>query len=155
RIPFSSAFRQTAYDVNVAGGELADAQRIVASGRRIDRPSDDPAGASSAVTDHASLGTLDGYTQTTNSATSRLAVTDTSLTDVTNQISAAQTAVASAKGSTATQAQRDAAAMQLQGISDSLVADFNAKFRGTYVFAGTKSTTQPYTQNGGIVSAYQ
>src|SRR5579862_771281 len=154
-IPFSAAFRDTAYDVSVSASQLADAQRLVASGKRIDKPSDDPSGAASAVTDHASLNTLDGYTQTNNSATSRLSVIDTTLSDVINQVSAAQTAVAGAKGSTVTQAQRDASALTLQGISDSLLSDFNAQFRGTYLFGGTKSTTPPYTQNSGTVSAYQ
>ena len=155
RIPFSSAFRSVAYDVNASAGRLSDAQQLVGSGKRIDRPSDDPAGSSSAIMDHAALGSIEGYSQTNNSATSRLSVMDTTLSDVINLVTSAQTTVAGARGSTQTQQSRDAAALKLQGISDSLFADFNAQFHGTYLFSGTKATTAPFNNTGGTVSAYQ
>ena len=89
RVTFSAAFRDTAYAVDLSAGQLADAQRMVASGHRIDRPSDDPQGAASVVADHAALGALDGYTRTNDSATSRLSVIDTTLSDIISQISGA------------------------------------------------------------------
>src|SRR4051794_34211692 len=102
RVTFSAAFRDTAYDVSVAAAQLADAQRQVASGHRVDRASDDPAGASSIVADHAALGALDGYTRTNDSASSRLSVIDTTLSDIINQITAAQSATMSGRGTTQT-----------------------------------------------------
>src|SRR5438874_4646210 len=110
RVTFATSFRDTMFDVNQSAGQLADAQRLVSSGHRINRPSDDPGGASSAVSDHAALGVVDAYTTTANSATSRLSVVDSTLSDIVNQISAAQTAVASASGSVQGPSQRNAAA---------------------------------------------
>jgi flagellar hook-associated protein 3 FlgL len=156
RITFSQSFRDAATEINRTAERLAEAQRQVSSGRRITRPSDDPAGASAAITDHAALGTLDAYTRTADTATSRLTVVDSALSDIINKIIAAQTAATSARGSVPSQSQRDAAAANLKGISDALLGDFNAQFHGTYLFSGSMATTSPYTKNvTGTISSYQ
>jgi flagellar hook-associated protein 3 FlgL len=155
RITFDQSFRNIESDTNRAAEQLAAAQRQVSSGHRINKPSDDPAGASFAIAGHAAIGALDAYTRTADSTTSRLTVADSMLSDMINKITAAQTAAASARGSSTSQSQRDAAAANLQGISDSLLDDFNAQFHGSYVFSGSKATTAPYTTSGGTVSSYQ
>jgi len=155
RVTFSQSFRNAATDTNLAAEQLAAAQRQVSSGRRINKPSDDPAGTNSAITDHAAIGAIDAYTQTADSTTSRLTVVDSMLSDIINKITAAQTAAASARGSVTSQSQRDAAAANLQGISDALLADFNAQFHGSYLFSGSKATTAPYKLVAGTVSSYQ
>jgi flagellar hook-associated protein 3 FlgL len=108
------------------------------------------------VTDHAALGAIDAYTNTADTATSRLTVVDTTLSDMVNKLSAAQTAALSARGSSQSQSQRDAAAASLQGITEALVSDFNAQFHGAYLFSGSLAATPPFTTGaGGVVSSYQ
>ena len=156
RVVFDAQFRQAADEINRTAADLAAAQQRVSSGRRISKPSDDPAGASSAVTDYAVLGTLDAYTRTADTATSRLTVADTTLSDIVNKLTAAQTAAMSARGSNLGQSQRDAAAATLQGITDALFSDLNAQFHGAYLFSGSLATTAPYTAGaGGVISSYQ
>jgi flagellar hook-associated protein 3 FlgL len=156
RVTFSASFRDAVAEISRTAEQLAEAQHQVSSGRRINTPSDDPAGTSAAITDRATLGTLDAYTKTADTATSRLTVVDSALSDIINKITAAQTAVASARGSATSQSQRDAAATNLQAISDALLSDFNAQFHGAYLFGGSKATTAPYTAGaGGVVSSYQ
>jgi len=156
RVIFNGLFRQVADELNRTAGDLAAAQQQVSSGRRITKPSDDPSGASSAVTDHAVLGTLDAYTKTADTATSRLTVVDSALSDIVTKLTAAQTAAASARGSSVSQSQRDAAAASLQGISEALLGDVNAQFHGAYLFSGSRATTAPYTVGaGGVISSYQ
>lgn len=156
RITFSASFREAENEINRSAEQLAAAERQVSSGRRITKPSDDPSGTSAAITDRATLGALDAYTQTADTATSRLTVVDSTLSDVINRIIAAQTAVASGHGSASSQSQRDAAAASLQDISDGLLGDFNAQFHGAYLLSGTLATTPPYAKGvGGAVTSYQ
>jgi len=155
RVTFAASFRATIDDVNQSAQQLADIQKVVSSGKKIIKPSDDPAGAAAAISDHAALGVLDAYTSTANSAPMRLSMLDTTLSDMINQITAAQTAVAGARGSSAGQSQRDAAAGKLQQISDALLGDFNAQSHGTYLLSGTSATTAPFTKTGATISAYQ
>jgi len=156
RVTFSASFRDAAAEISRTAEQLAQAQHQVSSGRRISKPSDDATGTSAAITDRAALGTLDAYTKTADTATSRLTVVDSALSDIINKITAAQSAVASARGSVPNQSQRDAAAASLQSISDALLSDFNAQFHGAYLFGGSRATTAPYTVGGGgVVSSYQ
>jgi flagellar hook-associated protein 3 FlgL len=82
-------------------------------------------------------------------------VADTTLSDIVSQISAAQVSVAAVRNSTATATDRETRAKELEGVRDALLRDLNATFEGTYIFAGTASTTSPYSKTNNVVSAYQ
>ncbi|HEY8535326.1 MAG TPA: hypothetical protein VIL25_02720, partial [Vicinamibacterales bacterium] len=119
-------------------------------------PSDDPTAAAAAVTEHGALAALDRYEQAGSSVEARLRLVDTVLSDIIEQLTHAQAVATGALGDTPTQAQREAAAMELAAIRDALFADLNTSFRGVYVFAGTASTTAPFVRNAdGTVGAYQ
>jgi flagellar hook-associated protein 3 FlgL len=86
---------------------------------------------------------------------SRLAVFDTVLSDLIVQVERAQVATLSARGSTKAPLQREAAALELEGIRDTIFGDLNTSFNGTHVFSGSASTVPPYTRVGsGPISAY-
>ena len=154
RITFNSQYRDAAAGIETASDQLLEMQRQVATNRRISKPSDDPSGAATAVNERAQLGAVEQYSRIADSVTSRLNVVDSVLTDVVAKLTAVQSAGHNALGSTKSDAQREAIAATLEGIRASLVDDMNATFHGTYVFAGAKSTTKPYTESGGVVAAY-
>jgi flagellar hook-associated protein 3 FlgL len=155
RVTFNGQFRDALADVERSGERLADYQRQVSSGRRIDRVSDDPSGSAAALGERTKVAQVDQYSRSTDSAYSRLTVTDTVLSDIVSKLTAAQVAATSALGSTPTAAQRAAAAQQLDGLKSALLDDFNTSLQGTYLFAGTKSTSKPYVADAfGTVAAY-
>jgi len=156
RVTFNGFFNDGLASITEAANQRNTAALQVSTGKRINVPSDDPAAASSALGERARLDRIDSYTQAGNAVNARFTVVDSVLSDVLNQLTAAQTAGVSAQGSTVTQGQRNAAIQQLNAIRDSLVSDFNTQFQGTYLFSGTQSKTAPYSQGaGGAVSAYQ
>ena len=105
--------------------------------------------------EHAETAAIDQYARATDTVASRLAVVDTVLSDLIIQLERAQVSAASARGTTKTQLQRDAAATDLEGIRDTMFGDMNTSFNGTFVFSGSNSTVAPYTRVGsGPVSAY-
>lgn len=155
RVTFNGQFRDALVYVERAGERLAEYQRQVSSGRRLDRVSDDPSGTTVALGERTKMAQVDQYTRSTDSAYSRLTVVDTVLSDIIVKLTAAQVAGTSALGSAVTDAQRAAAAQQLDGLKAALLDDFNTSLQGNYLFAGTKSTTKPYVVNGsGTVAAY-
>jgi len=133
--------------LNAAANDFADAQRQVSTGKRIGVPSDDPVAAQRAVSDHAEVATLDAYTRSADSAHSRLAALDSVLGDMIDKLTQGMTAAASAQGSNVTQATRDSAASTLSGVRDSLVADINSTYNGSYTFGGSTSNVQPYQRD--------
>jgi flagellar hook-associated protein 3 FlgL len=154
RVTFNGQFRDATTNVERASERLLQFQRQVSSGRRLDRVSDDPSGASAALGERTKIAQVDQFTRTTDSAYSRLTVIDTVLSDIVTKLTAAQVAATSALGTTPTDAQRTAAAEQLDGLKAALLDDFNTSLQGNYLFAGTKSTTKPYVASGGTVAAY-
>ena len=155
RVTFNGQFRDAMANVERASERLADYQRQVSSGRRLDRVSDDPSGVAVALGERTKVAQVDQYARSTDSAYSRLTVVDTVLSDIVAKLTAAQVAATSALGSTPTVAQRTAAAQQLDGLKAALLDDFNTSVQGTYLFAGTRSTTKPYVaDNSGTVAAY-
>jgi flagellar hook-associated protein 3 FlgL len=154
RIPLITTYRNSVDAINEAGAQMTDAQRQVATGRRIGVPSDDPAGNAVAMAQNAAIAQIDAYTQASDAVSSHLSIADSALTDMVNQLSAARTAALSARGSNISQSQRTAAVASLQSIRDALVNDLNTQVGSVYIFAGTKTTTQPFTEAGGVVSSY-
>ena len=155
RIPFNAAYEEGTRAINRAAATLAEAQRQLASGRRIQSPSDDPLGTSTAITEHAALDRVDAYTRATDAVGSRLVLADTVLSDIITQLTAAQSSALSARGTAATPAQRQAVAAELLSIRDAIMSDINTQLHGTYLFSGSNVLTAPYELVAGNISAYQ
>jgi len=155
RVTFDSFHRSSAAAIEMATERLAEAQRQVATGKRVERGSDDPAAAASAIVERAHMAATDMYAAAGDSAHSRLMVVDTVLTDLGLQLEAAQVSLTGARGTAVTAQQREARAKELEGLRDAILRDLNTSFEGTYLFAGVKSTVAPFVKNGAVVSAYQ
>jgi flagellar hook-associated protein 3 FlgL len=125
------------------------AQEQVETGRRIHRPSDDPAAIQRIVQGRAEIAGFDAYTNSADAAASRLSMIDTILTSVVDQLTEATATATGARGSTVTPAAREAAARKLEEIRDSLAGSFNSSVRGNYLFAGSESLTKPIVQVAG------
>jgi flagellar hook-associated protein 3 FlgL len=149
RITFNSQFRDGAAAIATASERLIEAQRQVATGRRLNRVSDDPTATASSVAERNSLSGIEQYTRTADGVASRLTVIDTVLSDIVEMLTKAQSVAMSGRGSTKTTEQRASAAEELRGIRSGLLENFNTSFQGTYVFAGANSTTPPFTVGGG------
>ena len=59
RTTFNSTFINSSSDLSLTAAELAKRQREVSSGRRINAPSDDPAGVTNAIREHTEMAALD------------------------------------------------------------------------------------------------
>lgn len=156
RVTYQAVHRHAAAAIDQSAERLLELQRQVATGKRVERGSHDPAAAAAIAVERGRLAATDAYKAAGNSAKSRLTVVDTVLSDLLQQVSAAQVTVIGARGSTLTAAQREARAKELEGLRDAMLQDFNTSFGGTYLFGGAAATTAPFSKNGsGVVSAYQ
>jgi flagellar hook-associated protein 3 FlgL len=137
-------FRDGLDAINTAAGQLAKAREQVATGRRINAPSDDPLALRQAASEHAAIGAVDAYSRSRDSAAARLAAADNVLSTMTDKLTSAVVAGTGAQGSTTTVASRAAAADHVRGVRESLAADFNTRFNGTYLFSGTAANAPAY-----------
>ena len=91
----------------------------------------------------------DAYSRSRESAAARLSAADAVFSSIGDKLSAAIVAAMSAQGTAANPASRAAVADAIAGYRDSLLADFNATFNGSAIFAGTAATEAAYAQVGG------
>lgn len=155
RLSSNSDYLNSLADIERAAADLSRWQSQVSSGRRLQLPSDDPTATAQTIAEHAELGSLDQYVRAADSAKARLSVVDSVLSDMIDRLSAARASATAAQGTVATDSQREAIAKDLEGVADTILADLNTGFRGTYVFAGSASLTAPYVrQADGSISAY-
>src|SRR5690349_7028768 len=115
RIAFQTSYRNSLADIQQTSEDLAKYQRQVSSGKRLELSSDDPTAAATAVGEHAEIGTIDQYIKAADSVGSRLSVIDTVLSDIVDQLTKAQASAVGALGTTATAAQRESIANDLEG----------------------------------------
>jgi flagellar hook-associated protein 3 FlgL len=156
RVTFNGSFAGAVRDIQRAASHLAEQQQQVSSGKRIDRPSDDPSATAGAIGERAEMATLDRYRQAADTITSRLQAADTVLNDIVSQMTEAQAAALAGQGSAKTDAERETTAERLEAVSDALYTDFNTSFHGSYLFSGSSAKTAPYGREAnGSVSAYR
>ena len=110
RITFNSQFRDGAAGIQTASENLIEAQRQVATGKRLNKVSDDPTAASTAVAERNALGAIEQYTRTSDGVASRLTVIDTVLSDIIEMLTKAQSVAMNGRGTTKTPDQRTAVA---------------------------------------------
>lgn len=156
RLTNESFTRNATAAIDRASERLLEFQRQVATGKRVERGSHDPAAAAATMVERGRLAANDAYSAAADSAKSRLSVVDTVLSDLVNQVTSAQVTVVAARGSVLTPAQREAKALELETLRDAMLRNLNTSFRGTYLFGGAAATTAPYAKNpAGVVSGYQ
>lgn len=148
-ITFNS-MREGLTAINTASAQLQQAQLEAATGKRIRKPSDDPAGAQQALAERAELGATDAYQHSADSASARLAAADSALGDMVDKLTQAISTVLGVRGSSVSSAVRGSAAMTLAGIRDAIRADLNTSFRGNSLFSGGKVDQPSYALVGGV-----
>ena len=155
RVTFKTMHDQGSAGIEGASTRLLNAQRQVSSGRRIDKPSDDPSASATSVVERSGVAGTEQYQKAANSVLSRLTVADTVLTDLIDKLTAAQAQVLAAQGNPKTDQERETAAQALLGLREAIYEDLNTSFRGTYIFGGAGGTVRPYSKNvGGTVDPY-
>jgi flagellar hook-associated protein 3 FlgL len=155
RLTFAATMRDTYDGIATAAERMIKYQRQVSTGIRVAQPSDDPSATATVISEKAAKASYEQYTQSGDSAESRLAVADTLLSDIIDKLSAARTAILSVEGSETTDAQRENGAQELASLRDAILEDLTTSFRGTYVFGGAAGAVRPYSKDAnGVVQAY-
>lgn len=126
----------------------------IASGRRVDKPSDDPSAAAILIGNQMQTDQTAAYIQNSQSIQAQLSSADSTLNSV---VLALQRAISlGVQGATGTLSDSNRASLinELQGIQQQLIGMANLSYQGQFVFGGTANNTQPYvvdaTQPSGV-----
>jgi len=138
--------------LQVGLGRLAKTQEQLASGRVINRPSDSPTDATSAMRIRASLADQQQYLRNTEDGIGWLGQIDVTLTSVSGQIRRArELGLQAANDANASPQAREALAVEIEQIRDSLISAANANYLGRPVFGGLVNGDKAYAPDGSFV----
>ena len=129
-------------------------QNMASTGRRINKPSDDPIGVTQDLGYRSTLSDIGQYQKNIDHAKSWLSFSDQALGNISDLTSSAQELMVQMGNDTYDAAARQSAACELDQIINQILDASNSKFEGKYIFSGTKTDGTPLAVNA-IGAAYQ
>jgi flagellar hook-associated protein 3 FlgL len=133
--------------------QMAATQETISTGKRVNRPSDDPTAAAMERQRTSELEGIKRSQDSVASSQSYLDAVDSGLNGITNILArAGELAVYGANG-TLTQDNRNSIADEIDQLTKAAKDGLNVKLGDAYVFSGTKSDVPPYSAAAG--DAYQ
>jgi len=117
----------------------------LATGRRVNVPSDDPAAAAADVQNQALQSQVDQYLNNTNGLEGMLQTADSTLSSVVTALNQAISLGVQGSNGGLSSSNLQEIAQQVQGIQTQVVQFANASYQGSYMFAGTANQSPPFT----------
>ena len=127
---------------------LLELQEAVSSGKRINKPSDDPIGMGKVLNYRTDLSSIDQYERNIGQGKSWLTQTESVLTEIYNILVDAQELAIAEASDTANADTRTIAAEEISNIYDQMLALANQELGGSYIFSGYKTQTEAFAADG-------
>ena len=115
------------------------------SGVKVSKPSDDPSATRSILNINTQLSQLQTYIDNMTSSKQELTTLDDTLSNTYDLVQKANDLAIQAANGTYSNDNLDAIKEQVDSIIESVVSYANTDFNGTYIFSGTRTSTEPYT----------
>ena len=137
--------KQTAVVRNIQNNadHLQNLQETMSSGRRINRLSDDPVGATQALDYRTKLSFFDMLKGITKQTFTWLDRTEAELGHVGDLLKRAKSLILAQSNDTADASSREVTAEEISDITEALYQAGNAKLGKVFIFSGSKTLTQP------------
>lgn len=125
-------------------------QNQLSTGRKLNKPSDDPVGISFSMRYRTELAANDQYQSNTSAATSWMSFSDTILGQAGDVMHKLREMAVNASNGTNPQAALDAMKEQAKQLYEQIVDIGNSQFNGKYVFNGETTDVKPYTMENAM-----
>jgi flagellar hook-associated protein 3 FlgL len=133
---------------------LQTALAQVSTGKSVTMPSDNPAAEANMVQNTIETANVDQYTKNDSNVLSSVQSADSTLSSVVTSLTKAVSLGTEGANGTNNSSDQQEIATQVQSILSSVVSDANTSYEGAYLFAGTASTTAPYTADSNSATGY-
>ena len=131
---------------------LFDRQNIIASGKKINKPSDDPFGMGRVLDYRQNIATIEQYQTNIQNGKTQLEVVETNL-DLVDDLLEVVRAVAESEARGTTES-RLRAAESIKDLYDQVLDQANAKFRDNYLFSGYQIKTAPFSRDDSLATTF-
>lgn len=156
RVSTSQLFQLGIKSVLDQQATVSKLQQQIASGKRIQSPADDPAGAVRILDVRQAIDTTSQYQRNINLARERLAVEDSTLDSSVDLLQRVRELAIQANNDTQSPETRAAIATEIrQRLEDLLALANTTGANGEYIFSGFNTKTQPFAVDGAGNHVYQ
>ncbi|WP_239615867.1 flagellar hook-associated protein FlgL [Cohnella mopanensis] len=132
-------------NINHNLSRMENQQNMLSTGRKLNKPSDDPAGITYSLRYRSELAMNEQYDKNIGTSLSQLSHTDTVLGQVNDLIQRAQQLTVQALNDTNPQSALDAIKIEMHQLYEQAVTAGNDTLNGKYIFNGQMTDKQPYT----------
>jgi flagellar hook-associated protein 3 FlgL len=132
--------------------DLLKTQEQMTTGKKINKPSDDPSGAAKVSAIKTVISRSDQYTRNVSAGLMNLNTADSVLLDAHSLLERAKELAVGQAGGTSTALTRSMASEEVGTIISQLVQVANTSVGGSYIFAGFKNNTPPFDASGNYTS---
>jgi flagellar hook-associated protein 3 FlgL len=136
--------RHVLSDLQRVQQRLSESQSQVSSGKRVEKPSDDPLAAARATRLQADIDATAGYSDTVDESKSWLDATDSALMSLTDVVQKVRELTVQAANGATSDAGRQSIKAQVDQLIKQAKSTLNQAYDGRYLFSGTKTDTAPY-----------
>ncbi|MFD2411821.1 flagellar hook-associated protein FlgL [Paenibacillus rhizoplanae] len=154
RVTSNMMSSQLLLNLNRNARTMNDTQLQLASGRKINKPSDDPVGITYSLRYRAELSSNEQYTKNVDSALSWLDYNDTVLGQAGDVVQRLRELSVKASTGSNPQSALDSINEEVMQLKEQLVDIANSKLNGKYIFNGEQYTAQPYDFAKGADGTY-
>jgi flagellar hook-associated protein 3 FlgL len=131
---------------------LYERQTIIASQKRINRPSDDPLGMGKVLDYRQTLGSIEQYETNIQSGQERLEITEITL-DLVDELLQGVRAIAMSEAGGTTES-RQLTAEEVKNLFDQVLDLANSKLNGNYMFSGYQTQTAPFSRDDTLATTF-
>ncbi len=149
RVPDNSTASVFNSRINAQRSRLSVLQERLSTGKRINRPSDDPNGAEAVLKLRTSQKEIEQFSRSAQTANYKLTSADDALNGYENLLERVRTLVAQGLSDTTTQTARDALATEIDTLRTRILSVANTKPGEEYIFGGTRQTAPPFDPTTG------
>ncbi|MFC1558293.1 flagellar hook-associated protein FlgL [candidate division KSB1 bacterium] len=150
RVTDSYRVRTVIGNLNMSRDRLNVLQQQLASAKRINRPSDDPIGATRSMRLRSTLESNQQYDTNIEDALGYLSATEAAMNDSYNLL--LEVRDLALKGSNDATSDREDLANNLDLILENMVEIGNTKFKGKYLFGGTETLSNPFSLDQNVLN---
>lgn len=130
-------------------GKMGDLQRQVETGKKVNRPSDDPVVVMKGINYRTALGKVEQYERNIGEVSNWLDTSDSTLDKVNAALQRTNDLLIQASSDTTTDEDRDKIKAELKQLRQHVQDLSSTKIGEKYIFSGTKTTTAPFNKQTG------
>lgn len=152
RISTLQMYKQSVESMQSQQSELQRTEAQLASGKRINKPSDDPTGAAKVLDLNSTIGVIDQFSRNVNSAESSLAFEENVIASVTNSLQRVRELAIQGNNASNSDQDKQAIAQEIYQSLDKMMGLANTRDAdGEYIFGGFNVDSPPFADISGNI----